>query len=224
MITPLLSPFFEHFIFDSLQQYFASFSTTYVHTSSPPSTLPTLGPGSPDWPKQLEGPLYSWVPFVSLKCAIVVSYNPDNAECARQASDRYCFTPTASTPEITLRTFRGAPTVLVSVQLSAPPNKVPLAEDLQPALEQLCGRREQEDRAREGAGGAPGDMPKNDNGILLILEGEAGVCVRVQNWYHRRRIVVTRDPEGWGALDEELSDGEWVGVAQSYRSYSVWGQ
>ena len=121
MITPLLSPFFEHSIFDALQHYFASFSTTYMHTSSPPSTSPTLGPGSPDWPKQLEGSLYSWVPFKSLERAIVVFYNPDNAECARQGSDRYCFTPTASTLETTLGTFRGAHTVLLSVQLSGPP-------------------------------------------------------------------------------------------------------
>ena len=32
--------------------------------------------------------------------------------------------------------------------------------------------------------------------------------MRVQNWYHRRRIVDTRDSEGWSALDEELNDGE----------------
>ena len=61
----------------------------------------------------------------------------------------------------------------------ASPNEVPLAEDLQPALEQLRGRREQEDR--EGAEGAPRDRSENEDGILLIPEGEAGVCVRVQN-------------------------------------------
>ena len=33
--------------------------------------------------------------------------------------------------------------------------------------------------------------------------------VRVQNWCHRRRVVVARGSEGWDALDEELSDGEW---------------
>ena len=48
-------------------------------------------------------------------------YNPHDAERARQASDRYYFPPTASTPEITLRVFRGAHTTLVPVQLSGPP-------------------------------------------------------------------------------------------------------
>ena len=43
----------------------------------------------------------------------------------------------------------------------------------------------------------------------MIPEGEAGVCVRVQNWCHRRRVVVARGSDGWDALDEELSDGEW---------------
>ena len=90
-----------------------------------------------------------------------------------------------------------------------PPNEVPLAEDLQRALEQLRARREPEDRDREGAGGASGDMSENEDGILLIPEGEAGVCMRVQNWCHRRRVVVARGSEGWDALDEELSDGEW---------------
>ena len=86
---------------------------------------------------------------------------------------------------------------------------MPLAEDLQGALEQLGVRREQEDRDREDAGGMSGDMSENEDGILLIPEGEAGVCVRVQNWCHRRRVVVARGSDGWGALDEELSDGEW---------------
>jgi len=189
-----------------------------VHTSSPPSTSPTLGPGSPNGPKQLEGSLYSWVSLKSLKRAIVVFYNPDDAERARQASDRYYFPPTASTPEITLRAFRGAHTVLVPVQLSGPPpdrfydvdsddesaifespfhlrppvpernllisppgsppvgweqtheeppNEVPLAVDLQRALEQLRAKREQEDWERE-ATGASGDMSENEDGILLI--------------------------------------------------------
>jgi len=260
IITPLPAPFFEPLILDALRQHFASYSTTYVHTSSPPSTSPTLGPGSPNGPKQLEGSLYSWVPLKSLKRAIVVFYNPHDAERARQASDRYYFPPTASTPEITLRVFRGAHTVLVPVQLSGPPpdrfydvdsddesaifespfhlrppkpernflisppgsppvgweqtqeeppNEVALAEDLQRALEQLRVRREQEDRDREGAGCESGDMSENEDGILLIPEGEAGVCVRVQNWCHRRRVVVARGSEGWDALDEELSDGEW---------------
>jgi hypothetical protein len=91
-----------------------------VHTSSPPSTSPTLGPGSPNGPKHLDGSLYSWVPLKSLKRAIVVYYNPDDAERARQASDRYYFPPTASTPEITLRVFRGVHTALLPAQLSRP--------------------------------------------------------------------------------------------------------
>ena len=55
-----------------------------------------------------------WLPLKSLKRAVVGFY----AEHAHQASDRYCFLPTASTPEITLRVLRGAHTVLVPVQLS----------------------------------------------------------------------------------------------------------
>ena len=136
---------------------------------------------------------------------------------ARRAIDRYYFPPTATTPETTLRAFRGAHTVLVPVQLSGPPpdpfyddesavfdspfhlrppmpernflvsppgsppvgseqahkvppNEVPFAEDLQRA------RREQEDRDREGAGGASGGMSENEDGILWIPEGETGVC------------------------------------------------
>jgi hypothetical protein len=46
-----------------------------------------------------------------------------------------------------------------------PPSEVPLAEDLQRALEQLRVRREQEDRDRECAGG---DMSENEDEILLI--------------------------------------------------------
>ena len=104
----------------------------------------------------------------------------------------------------------GSPPVGWEQTHEEPPNEVPLAEDLQRALEQLRARREQEDRDREeGAGGASGDMSENEDGILLIPEGEAGVCVRVQNWCHRRRVVVARGSEGWDALDEELSDGEW---------------
>jgi hypothetical protein len=59
-----------------------------------------------------------FVPLKSLKCAIVVVYNPDHA---RQATHQYSFPPTASTPEITLRVFRGEHTALVPVQLSGPP-------------------------------------------------------------------------------------------------------
>ena len=46
------------------------------------------------------------------------------------------------------------------------PNEVPLAVDLQPALEQWRGRRDQEDRDQGGAGGACGDMSENEDGIL----------------------------------------------------------
>jgi hypothetical protein len=87
-----------------------------------------------------------------------------------------------------------------------PPNEVPHAEDLQRALEQLRVRRKQKDRDRECAGG---DMSENEDGILLIPTGEAGVYVLVHNWCHRRRVVVARGSEGWDALDEELSPGEW---------------
>jgi hypothetical protein len=54
----------------------------------------------------------------SFKHAIVVFYNPDDAERAR---NRYHFPPTAATPEITLRAPRGAHTALVPVQLCGPP-------------------------------------------------------------------------------------------------------
>ena len=50
------------------------------------------------------------------------------------------------------------------------------------------------------------NISENEDGVLLIPE--AGACVRVQNWCHRRRVVVARGSEGWDALDEELSDGE----------------
>ena len=103
----------------------------------------------------------------------------------------------------------GSPPVGWEQTHEEPPNEVPLAEDLQRALEQPRVRREQEDRDWEDVGGMFGDMPENGDGILLIPEGEAGVCVRVQNWCHRRRVVVARGFDGWDALDEELSDGEW---------------
>ena len=54
-----------------------------------------------------------------------------------------------------------------------------------------------------------GDVSENEDGILLMPEGEAGVCVWVQSWCNRCRIVVARGSDGWDALDEELSDGEW---------------
>ena len=171
---------------------------------------------------------------------------------AAPAIDTNYIPPKASTPEITLRAFRGAHTVLLPVHLSwpppdrfynadsddqgaifespfhlhppmpernflisppgnplvgweltheEPPNGVPLTEDLQHALEQLRVRREQEEWEREAAGGASGDVSENEDGVLLIPEGEAGVCVRVQNWCHRRRVVAARDSEHWDALD-----------------------
>ena len=121
IITPHTAPFFELLILDVLQQYFASSSNTYVHTFSPTSTSPTPGPGSSTRNKQLEGSLYSEVPLKSLKRAVVVFYNPHDAEHARQASDQYNFPPAASTLAIALRVFHGAHTVLVPVQLSGPP-------------------------------------------------------------------------------------------------------
>ena len=50
--------------------------------------------------------------------------------------------------------------------------------------------------------GASGDMSENEDGILLIPESEAGICVRVHNWCHSRRVVVARSSEGWDALEE----------------------
>ena len=49
--------------------------------------------------------------------------------------------------------------------------------DLQPALEQWRARRDQEDRDQGGAGGACGDMSENEDGILLVPEGEAAMFV-----------------------------------------------
>jgi hypothetical protein len=51
-----------------------------------------------------------------------------------------------------------------------PPNEVPLAEDLQRALEQLHVTREQEDRNQEIAGGISGDMSDYEDAILLNPE------------------------------------------------------
>lgn len=58
-------------------------------------------------------------------------------------------------------------------------------------------------------GGGSGDMCEDEDGILLISEGRIGVCVLVQNWWHRRRVVVARGSEGWGVLDDKLGGGEW---------------
>ena len=34
-------------------------------------------------------------------------------------------------------------------------------------------------------------------------------CVHVWKWCHRCRLVDAHGSEGWSALDEEPSDGEW---------------
>ena len=91
-----------------------------------------------------------------------------------------------------------------SEQTEEPANEVLLAVDPQRVLEQLRVKREQEDREWEV------------HLVRLMISSrmkvgsycETGVCVRVQNWRHRRRVV-TRCSEGWDALDEEPSDGEW---------------
>jgi len=156
-------------------------------TCTPPArpqlTSPTLRPGSRNGPKQPGGSVYSWVALKSLKRAIVVFYKPGDAERARQASDRFCFPPTASTPEspacfpwcaysigprptkrasarnvdsddesaifespfhlrppVTERNFLNSPPGSPPVgweQTHEEPPEVPLAEDLQRALEQL---------------------------------------------------------------------------------------
>jgi len=48
-------------------------------------------------------------------------------------------------------------------------------------------------------------MFENEDGIRLVPKGEAGVCVRVKNRSHCRRVAVALGSEGWEALDEELS-------------------
>jgi len=75
-----------------------------------------------------------------------------------------------------------------------PPNEEPLAEDCPRAFEHLRVQREQEDCER--AESASGDMSENEDGTLLVPEGEAGVCVRVQNWSHRRLVAGARGSEG----------------------------
>jgi len=90
-----------------------------------------------------------------------------------------------------------------------PPNEVPLTEDLQHMLEQLRVKRKQEDWEREAVGGASGDMSENEDGILLIPEGEAGACVWVQNWWNRRHVVMARGSEHWDVLDEDLGNANW---------------
>ena len=131
-------------------------------------------------------------------------------------------------PLVTERNFLnsppGSPPVGWEQTHEEPPNEVPLAEDLQRALEQLRVKREQEDWEKEAGGTASGDMSENVDGILLIPEGEAGVCVRVQNWCHRRRVVAGRGSEGWDALDEDLGNGGWElpGHVPPIRFGGVW--
>ena len=79
----------------------------------------------------------------------------------------------------------GSPPVGWEQTHEEPPNEVHLAEDLQRAFEQLRVRREPEDRDREDAGGMSGDMSENEDGILLIPEGEAGVGMRVSSLSRR---------------------------------------
>ena len=48
--------------------------------------------------------------------------------------------------------------------------------------------RERE-RGRDGAGSTSGDLSESEDGIPV---GSGLVCVRVQNWSHRRHLVVAR--------------------------------
>ena len=92
--------------------------------TSTPQASPPFRPRSvqaSSGPKQLGDFYTPGYPQLSVKRAIVVFYNPDDAQRARQANDRYYFPPTASTPGVTLPVFRGARAVLVPVQLSGPP-------------------------------------------------------------------------------------------------------
>jgi hypothetical protein len=92
-----------------------------------------------------------------------------------------------------------------------------LGADARSAVQPGAPRREPSARARTaarqagtgGAAGVSGDLSESGDRVLLILEGEVDVCVCVWNGCHQRRVVVVPDSEGWGALDEELSDGEW---------------
>lgn len=141
IITPLPLPFFEPRILDALKSHFASFSTTFIHRTSPHSPVSAPGPGASirgtrqgtdadesntaqvEQTEQseeqaidehsVEGDLYSFVPLKSFKRAIVVYYSAEDAEQARIASDRLHIPQTAKYPAVTLRAFRGPETVLV---------------------------------------------------------------------------------------------------------------
>lgn len=140
IVTPLPLPFFEPKILEALKSHFASFSTTFIHRTSPQSPVSAPGPGASikgtrpmtdaetsrgdngqtgSGDEQAvdehsaEGDLYSFVPLKSFKRAIVVFYTPEDAERARIASDRLQIPKTAKSPAVMLRVFRGPPTVLV---------------------------------------------------------------------------------------------------------------
>ena len=138
IITPLPLPFFEPRILDALKSHFASFSTTFIHRTSPHSPVSALGPGASirhgtdadesntahdgqteESEEQArdehsaEGDLYSFVPLKSFKRAIVVYYSAEDAERARIASDHLHIPKTIRFPGVTLRAFRGPDTVLV---------------------------------------------------------------------------------------------------------------
>ena len=71
----------------------------------------------------------------------------------------------------------------------------------------MCGRTavRQTGTGGPGRGGRGGRLWRHVDGNLLIPEGRlVFVC-----GCHRCRGVVARGSGGWGALEEELSDGEW---------------
>ena len=140
---------------------------------------------------QLSGPPSDWFYDVTLDDQSAVLSRPSTFVDPCHAR--------AQLPPLT--TAPASPPVDSEQTHEEPPNKVPLAEGLQRVLEQLRVKREQEDQGREDAGGGSGDMSENEDGILLIPEGETGGRVRVQSSCHRHLIAV--------ALDEELSEWEW---------------
>ena len=87
--TPLPASFFGSLVLDPLRQHFVSFFKLTC-------MLPPPRPEPPAGPKHLAGPLISWVPLKSFNCAIIVFYDPDDAEGARQASDRWMLLPANS--------------------------------------------------------------------------------------------------------------------------------
>jgi len=94
--------------------------------------------------------------------------------------ERNFLIPPPGSPLVGSRRARGRPTRYCSPETS---------------FERLRVQREQEDCER--AGSASRGIPENEDGVLSAPEGEAGVCVRVQNWSHRRRVAVARGAEGW---------------------------